>query len=159
MLRLMAWTIALTLSCVIAPGPAQADHNFRQGSPPRGAFVPHHGPVFFNDGFHNRVFFNDRFHNRVFFHNGFHNRVFFHDPFFFHRHVFFRSFVFFGTPVFAPVPVALFPSPAFPAYFMAPVPGAPNCYQYETTIFVDGQPQPAVGTACLGPDGIWRVVP
>jgi hypothetical protein len=78
----MAWTIALTLSCVIAPGPAQADHNFRQGSPPRGAFVPHHGPVFFNDGFHNRVFFNDRFHNRVFFHNGFHNRVFFHDPFF-----------------------------------------------------------------------------
>ena len=149
MLRLMAWTIALTLSCVIAPGPAQADHSFHHGSPPRGAFVPHHGLVVFHEGFRNRVFF----------HDGFHNRVFFHDPFFFHRHVFFGSFVFFGTPVFAPVPVALFPPPAFPAYLMAPVPAAPDCYQYETTIFVDGQPQPAVGAACLGPDGIWRVVP
>jgi hypothetical protein len=78
---------------------------------------------------------------------------------FFHHHVFFRPFFFFGRSVFAPLPIALFAPPAYPAYLMGPVDGAPYCYVYQTTIVIGGQLQPAYGTACLGPDGYWRVVP
>jgi hypothetical protein len=68
----------------------------------------------------------------------------------------FRSFFFFGAPVFAPLPVALFAGQAYPAYFVAPIDGWPNCYEYQTTAIIGGVPQPVFGTACLGPDGLWH---
>lgn len=32
------------------------------------------------------------------------------------------------------------------------------CREYQTTLMVAGQPQPSFGTACLMPDGQWRIV-
>ena len=72
------------------------------------------------------------------------------------HHLFaFRSFFFLGTPVLAPVPVALYPATPYPAYIVAPIPGYPNCYQYQTTVIAGGFLQPVYGTTCLGADGIW----
>jgi hypothetical protein len=67
----------------------------------------------------------------------------------------FHSFFFFGAPVFAPVPVALYPAMPYPAYIVAPIPGYPNCYQYQTTVIAGGFLQPVYGTTCLGADGVW----
>jgi hypothetical protein len=78
-------------------------------------------------------------------------------PFLRHRHVFFRPFIFFGAPVFGPVPVALYPAQPYPAYFMAPIDGWPNYYEYQTTVVMGGLAHPAFGTACLGPDGLWHI--
>jgi hypothetical protein len=83
----------------------------------------------------------DRFRDR--------DRDRFRDRFFFH------SFFFFGTEVFAPVPVALYPWLPYPAYVFAAAPG-PSCYQYQTTLSIDGALVPAWGTACRQPDGTWR---
>ena len=35
---------------------------------------------------------------------------------------------------------------------------ATNCREYQTTIMVGGQQQVGHGTACLGPDGQWKIV-
>lgn len=79
------------------------------------------------------------------------------------RHFFvrpsFHPFFFFGRTVFAPVPFAFSPPLPFPSFFAAPTIGQSSCYQYQTTIIIAGQPQPAFGTACLQPDGTWRLVP
>jgi|GEM_PF-4570556 len=32
------------------------------------------------------------------------------------------------------------------------------CREYQSTVMVGGRPQPGYGTACLMPDGQWRVV-
>lgn len=34
--------------------------------------------------------------------------------------------------------------------------GSQNCRRYTHTIFIDGRPQEASGTACRNPDGTWR---
>jgi len=34
--------------------------------------------------------------------------------------------------------------------------GSQNCRRYTHTIFIDGQPQEASGTACRTPDGVWQ---
>ncbi len=34
--------------------------------------------------------------------------------------------------------------------------GSQNCRRYTHTIFIDGQPQEASGTACRNPDGVWQ---
>ena len=34
--------------------------------------------------------------------------------------------------------------------------GSQNCRRYIHTIFIDGQPQEASGTACSNPDGVWQ---
>lgn len=52
-----------------------------------------------------------------------------------------------------PAPVTV--SPASPAYTDA---RGRTCREYQTTVTVGGTPQPAYGTACLQPDGSWRVV-
>jgi len=80
-----------------------------------------------------------------------------HHRFLRHRHVFFRPFFFFGAPVFYPVPVALYPIQPYPAYIVGTIPGAPECYEYQTTVIIGDLPQPAFGTACLGPDGLWHI--
>jgi hypothetical protein len=87
-----------------------------------------------------------------------------------------------GIPLYYPPPVIYAPPPAYyappppvvyappaPAYYAPPAPAyysppaaAPasgqQCREYQSTAVIDGQPQPTVGTACLQPDGTWRIV-
>jgi hypothetical protein len=56
----------------------------------------------------------------------------------------------------APPPVVYAPAPT--AYAPAPAPASQTCREYQSTIQVNGQPQPSHGTACLQPDGTWRIV-
>jgi hypothetical protein len=136
MKRHAAWALPLLVSSLLAAAPARADHGgFHQGFQGRG-FQGHHGAFMRHDG---RMFFDRRRH------------------FFFHHHAFFRPFFFFGTGVFAPMPVALFPPPAPPAYLMGPVDGEPSCYDYQMSAMYGGEPP--YGAACVGPDGSWQVVP
>lgn len=70
-------------------------------------------------------------------------------------------------PAFAPAP-AYRPSYQPGAYQPAPVPAADpyaaaqysqaHCREYSGTISVDGTARAAYGTACLQPDGTWRIV-
>ena len=72
-----------------------------------------------------------------------------------------RAYVYVGTPVYvyrppvvyAPRPVYVAPAPA-PIY-AAP---APTCHQYQTNVAVGGAARQVTGTACLQPDGSWRIV-
>jgi len=72
---------------------------------------------------------------------------------------------------YAPPPAYYYPPPppqmvyAPPAYGPAPGYGPPQggppggqCREFQTTVIVGGQPQPAYGTACLQPDGSWAFV-
>jgi hypothetical protein len=90
-----------------------------------------------------------------------------------------------GFPFFLPPPIVYAPPPAYypppppvvyappPAYYAqpsyAPPPpayapptaaGAPGqqCREYQSTAMINGQPQQTVGTACLQPDGTWRII-
>ena len=62
--------------------------------------------------------------------------------------------------VYAPPPVVYAPAPAPAAYAPAPAaaPATQTCREYQSTIQVNGQPQQSYGTACLQPDGSWRIV-
>lgn len=64
--------------------------------------------------------------------------------------------------VYAPPPPVAYMSPPPPPTAAAPVgSGAatgPDCREYQTQTMIDGQPQPSRGTACLQPDGTWRIV-
>ncbi len=53
----------------------------------------------------------------------------------------------------APPPLAAMP--ASPPYRAA---NGQYCREYQATVMVNGAPQPSYGTACLQPDGAWRVV-
>lgn len=78
----------------------------------------------------------------------------------------------FGAPLFAPVPAYYPPPPVYyapppPVYYVpppadepAPVPAAASrqCREYSTTTVIAGAPQEVYGTACLQPDGTWRIV-
>lgn len=55
--------------------------------------------------------------------------------------------------VYAPPPLAAVPTS--PAYQAA---NGQYCREYQATVVVNGVPQPSYGTACLQPDGAWRVV-
>lgn len=53
------------------------------------------------------------------------------------------------------------PAPAYAAPAPAPVsPGysTANCREYSGTITIDGRQERSYGTACLQPDGTWRIV-
>jgi hypothetical protein len=67
---------------------------------------------------------------------------------------------------YAPPPVVYAPPPA-PAYLTPPPPAAAptaaagpvgECREYQTQTMIDGQPQVSRGTACLQPDGTWRLM-
>lgn len=72
--------------------------------------------------------------------------------------------------VYAPPPVYYAPPPpvvyqAPPAYYGPPqtLPGGPlvsqtHCREYQSTSVVNGQTVASYGTACLQPDGSWRMV-
>ena len=69
-----------------------------------------------------------------------------------------------------PPPVVYVPAPVYgPSSYAPPVAAQPAspvyqaangqyCREYQTTVTVAGRPQPSYGTACLQPDGVWRVV-
>ena len=65
---------------------------------------------------------------------------------------------------YAPPPAAYAPPPVYapaPAYrYQAPnaYSGSQQCESYESTTTIDGRPQTLTGTACLQPDGTWRIV-
>ncbi|HLO77684.1 MAG TPA: hypothetical protein VK196_14600 [Magnetospirillum sp.] len=64
--------------------------------------------------------------------------------------------------VYAPAPPVVYvnPSPveAIPTSPPYTDPSGRYCREYQTTVRVDGASQPAYGTACLMPDGQWRIV-
>jgi surface antigen len=55
------------------------------------------------------------------------------------------------VPAYAP-PIQAQAQPQLPSYSTA------NCREYSGTIMIDGQEQRSYGTACLQPDGSWRIV-
>lgn len=62
-----------------------------------------------------------------------------------------------------PPPVMYAPSPqgqisAVPASPIYQTTGGQYCREYQAGVVVAGQQQPSYGTACLMPDGAWRVV-
>jgi len=57
--------------------------------------------------------------------------------------------------VYVPAPPPLAATPTSPAYRTA---DGRYCREYQATVMVGGVPQPSYGTACLQPDGSWRVV-
>jgi hypothetical protein len=63
-------------------------------------------------------------------------------------------------PVVYTSPPAVYAPPPPASY--APPPAAPTagqyCREYQSTTVIDGKPQPMYGTACLQPDGSWRIV-
>ncbi len=62
--------------------------------------------------------------------------------------------------VYAP-PVVAAPAPAIsanPASAPYTATNGQTCREYQTTVTVNGQPQDTHGTACLEPDGTWRIV-
>jgi hypothetical protein len=83
----------------------------------------------------------------------------------------------FGVPLAGP-PAYYYPPPAYyapPAYYYPPPAPAPayaappyqaggeqtqgqTCREYQSTTTIDGRPQATYGTACLQPDGTWRIV-
>lgn len=81
--------------------------------------------------------------------------------------------IFFGPPVVIPPPV-VYTAPPRPIYVPAPVVKQPirvnpasapyraanglTCREYQTTATVAGRTQNVYGTACLQPDGAWRIV-
>jgi len=67
--------------------------------------------------------------------------------------------VVYAPPVYAAPPV--YPAPMISAAPASPVYQAPNgqyCREYQGGMSVGGYPQRGYGTACLMPDGSWRVV-
>lgn len=140
MMRYAPWAMALALSSLINASPAHAG---------RG-----HVTAFVAVG--NGPFFAQPFAHPFFFHQHFHS-------------AFFVSAPVFAPPVFAPPAVAFYPPPPMVAYYAplppmqyqtAPTPTPPsrseNCRQYHTTIDIDGEAQPLVGTVCKGLDGNWH---
>ncbi len=69
--------------------------------------------------------------------------------------------VHFGIPLVVGPPVYYVPPPIYyappPVYYVPPPPPPQVCHEYQTTATINGKPSPIVGTACLQPDGSWRV--
>ena len=59
--------------------------------------------------------------------------------------------------VYAPPPAYYTQPPAYAAPAAAAAPPGQQCREYQSTAMINGQPQQTVGTACLQPDGTWRI--
>ena len=64
-----------------------------------------------------------------------------------------------------PPPVVYYPAPTAAYQTPQTLPGGPlasdqsqQCREYQSTAVVNGQRVPSYGTACLQPDGSWRIV-
>jgi hypothetical protein len=49
------------------------------------------------------------------------------------------------------------PSPQLAAVQPVPAPAQQDCREFNTSVAIGGQQQPAYGTACLQPDGSWKI--
>lgn len=66
----------------------------------------------------------------------------------------------FGVPLVVGPPAYYVPPPVYyapPPFVYTPPPPPQTCHEYRTTATIGGTPRPVVGTACLQPDGTWRV--
>lgn len=97
-------------------------------------------------------------------------------PGYYHPYRYYRSpVVVVPPPVYVAPPVYAAPPPPVvyappPAYYASPTvsaaPAGPDyvardgrlCREYQSTAIVGGQARPVYGTACLAPDGSWRIV-
>lgn len=67
------------------------------------------------------------------------------------------------APVYMQPPPVIYQAPP-PVIYQAPPPVAyqpppqPYCREYTATVMVNGRPAETFGTACLQPDGSWRIV-
>jgi len=59
--------------------------------------------------------------------------------------------------VYAPPPQAQAPVAVNPVGDAYTAPNGQTCREYQSTVVVNGQQQPSYGTACLQPDGSWRI--
>jgi hypothetical protein len=101
---------------------------------------------------------------------GGHSRVFFNLGFVFGPPAYYYPPpVYYAPPVYYyPPPVYYAPPPAIAYAQPAPVAAQPTsppytrngqtCREYQSTAIIGGRPQPSYGTACLQPDGSWRIV-
>ena len=78
---------------------------------------------------------------------------------------------YYGPRYYYPPPYYYYPPPP-PAVIYVPPPAPPpattttsvptasqaQCREYESATTIDGRPQKVVGTACLQPDGSWRII-
>jgi len=70
---------------------------------------------------------------------------------------------YYPPPVYYPPPAYYYPPPA-PAYAAPPYQAGgeqaqgQTCREYQSTTIIDGRQQATYGTACLQPDGTWRIV-
>jgi hypothetical protein len=58
-------------------------------------------------------------------------------------------------PIYVPAPVYVPPSPRV---YVVPQAQQPYCREYQGDAVINGSGQPFYGTACLQPDGSWRIV-
>lgn len=67
----------------------------------------------------------------------------------------------FGVPLVVGPPVYYAPPPVYyvppPVVYAPPPPPPETCQEYQTTATIGGTPHQVVGTACLQPDGTWRM--
>ena len=92
-----------------------------------------------------------------------------------HFHPRHQHYYVWGPPVvFAVPPPVVYGAPPPPPVVYAPPPGAPMsvtptsepyrtadgryCREYQSTVMVNGQPQPSYGMACQMPDGTWHIM-
>jgi len=105
-----------------------------------------------------------------------HARVFFGFGFPFYGPAYYPPPVYYPPPpaVYVPPPYYYYPPPPVvysppPAYYPPPYPTAAptfappppatqqQCRPYNSTVVIDGTPQQTTGTACLQPNGTWRI--
>jgi len=114
----------------------------------RGGAHAFHGPAFHD--FHG---------GRGHYHGGFGFGFGFYDPYAYYGYPYPYAY---GDPGYAyPPPAVYAPPPAIaadPASNTYTAANGQTCRQYVTTRVINGGPQQVYGTACLQPDGTWRVV-
>jgi hypothetical protein len=124
----------------IAPSSAEADSfvfGYSSGDYRRG----HHGHRSYHHG-HHRHYAPPRYHS--------HYRYDYYRP----PVIYVPPPVVYAPPVYAAPPV-ISAAPASPVYV---APNGQYCREYQGGMTVGGYPQRGYGTACLMPDGSWRVV-
>jgi len=97
---------------------------------------------------------------------GYGPRRYYGPPRYYSRYYYPPPVVYAPPPVYAAPPVIYAPPPVYPAPAISAAPAspvyrAPNgqyCREYQGGVSVGGYPQSGYGTACLMPDGSWRVV-
>jgi hypothetical protein len=84
--------------------------------------------------------------------------AYYYPPPYYYPPTYYQPYYYYPPPVaYGPPPVygSFQPQPVAPAYQS---PSGQTCREYQTTVTVDGQARPGYGTACLQPDGTWRMI-